>query len=81
MTPLYIASQEGQTETAKMLIENGANVDVPDKVCTLISMNCIKHRLVILFLWMLIRCFNIEWYRTPSHRIWEGTHGNCKDVD
>ena len=33
------------------------------------------------FLWMLIRCVNVEWLDPPSHRISLWTHGDCKDAD
>jgi ankyrin repeat protein len=31
MTPLHIATEEGHVEIAKLLVEHGANVDLPCK--------------------------------------------------
>ena len=47
-TPLHIAACYGYTETARMLIENGATVDMTEKVCTLVSMKCVYYRIVII---------------------------------
>ena len=31
-TPLHLASQEGKTETAEMLVTHGANINIQDNV-------------------------------------------------
>ena len=35
-TPLYVAAQEGHEQIVEILLEKGANVDLPDKVLLLI---------------------------------------------
>ena len=43
-TPLFLACRNGHTDIAKLLIENGASMDVKDRVrCCLY--NCIIHKL------------------------------------
>ena len=37
MTALYVASQDGHVEVVKILLQNGAHVDVQEEVCWIFS--------------------------------------------
>ena len=39
-TPLFMASQEGHKEVAQLLLQNGAQPDIPRKVSTINFITC-----------------------------------------